>query len=775
MTARFIRAVPLCLALVTMMAGPSAAQGLLRMQTNRIQDAIQNQIRQAVKPILTVRNSAGEVEALSLSADGHYLAIVLHDGTVRLWDLRGGLEVARLTSPAGRLRAVRISPDDRMVATGGENGSLALWDAASGNLLRQLPGHRGAAAALAFSTDSAVLASGGADGIVRLWDARSGAALASLRGHDGELAAIAFAADGKQLVSGGADGRVILWDRAKGSSLATFAAGGGRVVTVGFDAGGRVVASTADCVVHLWERNGTREALTFRAAPNAASAEVTDDGKYVAVSDAAAKVNLVELDNGRLVRELSAPSGSSSYVLVDVNQRRILTGGADGAVRVWNIGDGANLAQIISTLGGWAVVDSQGRFDGSQQGVDDVAWVANQTALPIDHFSPQFYEPGLLAKHMSDRPSFVAGAPTAIGDGIFLPPQSAIAAPPGAYAAGAAVEVTVTAQDQGGGIGEVRLFQNGKLLSRDAVIREDNTTQNRIAVRTTVFRATLAAGANHLEGSASSQAQIDGVAAVLDIVAGGSPILPNLHIVTVGINKYKDRNLDLDYGAPDALAVLQRLSLATNGVFGKVVAYKLLDEAASKAGILAVLDGLRQTRPDDVVALYLAGHGEIVGTEWYFLPGDVVAQSEESIARTSISASQFRDALGRMGAQRILVLIDACKSGGSIDAFSGAMDRKVLREVGREAGVAILAATRKDQLAAELPSLGHGAFTYVLLDGLSGKADRNPTNGQITAAKLLGWSSRALPSFTERSFNYLQVPVAYSRGADFLLSRSEPR
>jgi len=46
----------------------------------------------------------------------------------------------------------------------------------------------------------------------------------------------------------------------------------------------------------------------------------------------------------------------------------------------------------------------------------------------------------------------------------------------------------------------------------------------------------------------------------------------------------------------------------------------------------------------------------------------------------------LRDTVSRIGAQRVLLLIDACKSGGSIDAFSGAMDRKVLREVGRETG-----------------------------------------------------------------------------------------
>src|SRR6185437_13166603 len=244
--------------------------------------------------------------------------------------------------------------------------------------------------------------------------------------------------------------------------------------------------------------------------------------------------------------------------------------------------------------------------------------------------------------------------------------ESTIAAPPGSYPAGATVEITVTARDEGGGIGAVKLYQNGKLLPREAVVRENTSTQNRVAVKTTIYRATLAAGANHFEGLAASQTDIDGVAATLDIAVGGPAPLPNLHIVTVGINKYSDKDLALNYGTPDALAVLRRLSEETAGVFGKVIAYKLLDGAATKSAILGVLAALRQTRPDDIVALYLAGHGEIVGKEWYFLPTDVDIHSAETLARTSISGSQFRDALSRIGAQRILFLIDACKSGGTI-------------------------------------------------------------------------------------------------------------
>src|SRR5258708_35103879 len=86
---------------------PAAAQGLLRSQTNRIQNAIQNQIRQAVKPILAVRNSAGEGQALSLSPEGRDLAIVLHDNTAPPLGLRSGLAQVRFARPSGRFRANR--------------------------------------------------------------------------------------------------------------------------------------------------------------------------------------------------------------------------------------------------------------------------------------------------------------------------------------------------------------------------------------------------------------------------------------------------------------------------------------------------------------------------------------------------------------------------------------------------------------------------------------------------------------------------------------------
>ena len=459
-------------------------------------------------------------------------------------------------------------------------------------------------------------------------------------------------------------------------------------------------------------------------------------------------------------------------------------------MRVRNLDTGELLVQIISTLSGWTAVDAQGRFDGTISGVDDVKWLASQLKLPIDNFSQPYYEPGLVARYIRAPSGFVAPAPTPVFGGIVLPPKVTVLAQPGAGSA----DVTVVAQDQGGGIGSISLFQNGKLVPPTRQTGERKEAQNGVATTIRTYRVPLAVGVNHFEAVAASLKQVEGEHATIDVSAGPAVVtapaptapgptppapaapapaagLPTLHILTVGINKYRDSRLNLDYGVSDATAILQSLQ-ASQGVFGKVVAKKLTDQAATRSAIIKALTDYQSAPANDVLVVYLAGHGEIVGNDWYFLPHDFVF-TPEGIKSTGISATTWRDLLSRVGPQRVLILIDSCKSGGSIDTLATAIDRKLLRSLGRDAGVAILAGARRDQSAEEFPQLHHGAFTYVLLQGVGGKADVQH-NGQITTNELLTYSTSELPLLTKKLINQMQVPVAYSRGEDFLVHHSQP-
>jgi hypothetical protein len=747
---------------------PPASGQAIRSQTNRVTNAIQNQIRQAIRPRLTVKNPAGKVLALAMTPDGKLLVIALADKSLRLFDLANGIEQARIDAGRETVAVVRISGDGRRIVTGGDSGTVTIIDVASAAPARRIESRQGAIVALDLTRDGGKVATAGRDRSVALWDAATGARLAALPPGTADVTSLAVSPDGSLLASGAADGSVRVWRPASAAAPISLAAAGPvRGLRLGDN--GRLVTASADGVVQLFAPNATAPQRRFRAASAASSAEIDADGRYVAVSDPDSRVHIVDVESGNALRALEAPAGSASFVVVDVNRRRVLTGGADGAVRVWNLSDGADLAQIISTLNGWAVVDDKGRFDGSQQGASDVQWTANQTNLAIDNFSDGYYEPGLLARRMSDQPNFVAPAPASVADGIYLPPQMSLAASPGPYAEGQEIEVTVRAQDQGGGIAGLRLFDNGKLVPPEALQGERNETQNGVAVVIRTYRLRLVAATNRLEAVAANQQRADAVPAQLDIAASGRPELPTLHILTIGINKYRDAHFDLDYGVPDARAILRQLSQSTAGIFRRIVSYELLDQAATRSRIVETFTAFRSMPPGDVLVVYVASHGEIVGDEWYMLPHDTSFASLDDVARTGIGATALRDMLSRAGAQRVLMLIDSCKSGGSIETLAGAMDRRQLRLLGREAGVAILAAARKDELAAELPTLGHGAFTYVVLQALAGKAMADDGSGRVTAGDVLDYSARALPRLTRTVADYVQIPVAYRRGDDFAL------
>ena len=79
----------------------------------------------------------------------------------------------------------------------------------------------------------------------------------------------------------------------------------------------------------------------------------------------------------------------------------------------------------------------------------------------------------------------------------------------------------------------------------------------------------------------------------------------------------------------------------------------------------------------------------------------------------------------------------------------------------------MIAASTKDQFAAEVKDIGHGVFTYTLLDGLRGKASGGSET--VTVRKLMAYIEERLPDITKKYRQEAQYPVVDSKGMDFPL------
>jgi uncharacterized caspase-like protein len=207
--------------------------------------------------------------------------------------------------------------------------------------------------------------------------------------------------------------------------------------------------------------------------------------------------------------------------------------------------------------------------------------------------------------------------------------------------------------------------------------------------------------------------------------------------VVVGLNRYASSTISpLAYAVADTNAFVS--GLQTRFSQSELDLCVLQDEKATKKNVtVAIADQLpRRTTKDDVVVLYFAGHGSPEAddspdrTSRYLVVHDT---EYESICATGIDLEhELIHWLRRLVPPRLVVVfIDACFSGmAGGRTFEGPRlrrmraNRMVLRarslaDIDLGEGRLIITACDDDQVAFEDSSLGHGVFTFCLLDALT--------------------------------------------------------
>ncbi len=257
--------------------------------------------------------------------------------------------------------------------------------------------------------------------------------------------------------------------------------------------------------------------------------------------------------------------------------------------------------------------------------------------------------------------------------------------------------------------------------------------------------------------------------AVSATLTAGKGQEPKFWLFTVGIDKYLNPRMNLNYARADAEA-LEKFFASGGKIYDKAQTVTLKDNQATKTAIVDGVRALRKIPPQDVVIIYLAGHGDGVGDDWFFIPHEVDGFGADAGGK-SLSARELKLELEAVGANRVFLIIDACRSGKALDPIKNYRGMKALRMMARDVGVHVLAATDRDQLAAELQDLGHGVFTYALLKALEGQADKSPANGMVSAREAMGFVEQNVPRLSQRYADRRQFPSAHSRGVDFDVAR----
>jgi WD40 repeat protein/serine/threonine protein kinase len=168
--------------------------------------------------------------AMSMVTDdqARYLFIGSADSTVRIWDVRRGVQLGEVVG-TGLNDTIAVSGDGRLLLAGSTSPKVkaVLWQVdSSGNakVLHRLRGHDQAVTALAISSDGKLLFTGDSVGFGILWDAKTGkpmgAPIENVRGF--RISAAQFSSNSKSLWLGADDGQLTQIDLASRRSVRRF-------------------------------------------------------------------------------------------------------------------------------------------------------------------------------------------------------------------------------------------------------------------------------------------------------------------------------------------------------------------------------------------------------------------------------------------------------------------------------------------------------------------------------------------------------------------------
>jgi uncharacterized caspase-like protein len=211
----------------------------------------------------------------------------------------------------------------------------------------------------------------------------------------------------------------------------------------------------------------------------------------------------------------------------------------------------------------------------------------------------------------------------------------------------------------------------------------------------------------------------------------------------------------------DVNALAAFLKDPQKGGFEAEHVFTLTDEKATQRDILFTLkDIANRAAPEDLVLFYFSGHGyrPVNSDTTYLVPYDF---DMRGIEISCINFDDLAKQIRQMAANKVVVILDACHSGGvkpegARAAGSSGIVQRYLEAFEQSEGRALLLSSDEAEVSWE--EVQNGVFTRFLLEGLNGKADTNQ-DGIISFTEVALYVEKTVPTYTRRHFPREQRPT----------------
>jgi WD40 repeat protein len=553
--------------------------------------------------------------------------------------------------------------------------------------------------------------------------------------------------------------------------------------------------------IHSLPRSSLRmQASNFPVYHPIRAISFSRDGKFLAAGGWDGIVSVWRLASGDLEAEFHAQSVYVNSIAFTPNSERILAGEHGGCIEMWDIRTHSKVVSFYSfDHSSYGIFSKEGYYKANGN-LTTVAFEFQGKTYPFEEFDLYLNRPDLVLSSLNGdshdliqayqgafetRLQLMGIRKDELGNEVHVP-QLELAMPPQLSSSQNSFSFGIHASDSEAYLDRINVFVNdvpivgiGGLNLRTKHLR---TWNQQITIE-------LGAGNNKIQVSAMNNRGAESLKETFNVTRESPATKPNLYFVAIGISTYSDKHYNLDYAAKDA-ADLEKVLITANQYYEHIYPVLLQDQDATKEQILATKQLLKNAEVDDHVILFFSGHGVLDNQRrYYFGTGDMDFKHPE---RRGIRYEDIEGLLDGLKARQKLLLFDTCHSGWineSGNSFAGAnrkrtkeqssallpndshlapgvkveslgtvraIDRNAVNvdkedsfvllqnlfvELRRGSGAQVIAAVGGDGYSEEGDEWKNGVFTYVLLEGLKGAADKNH-DGSISVSELREYVSR---------------------------------
>ena len=245
----------------------------------------------------------------------------------------------------------------------------------------------------------------------------------------------------------------------------------------------------------------------------------------------------------------------------------------------------------------------------------------------------------------------------------------------------------------------------------------------------------------------------------------------DVYAIITGISNYPGIN-PLKYADKDALLFRDFLKTPSGGNTKPGNILSLINDSAKAADFNLRAYGWllsKKLKKGDRLYIYFSGHGDAMNEDLYFfLPFDCMPNKDDHnyLGTGNINMhtvkSLFIKPLAARGVE-VLLIMDACRTmtlpGGNEgqQTFSNSIAEQKMGEI-------MLLSTGAGQVAVESSDIGngHGLFTYYLVDGLAGAADKDPligdNDGKVSLSEISAYVKMQVKKIAREKYNKIQIP-----------------